>query len=366
MITDRLDAWLEARRPIERVVLLVEAAVGLVSVAVLLAVVGRSVAGPGPLARALTELIPLMAAFGYGVAALVGRRLPAEQARWRGLRPGLTDALHEALGKRPRGDLRSIVQEAVGPDRVREAVARRLSADSMAARIEAAMGDVDGLDAADDARSEQIFDEVIAALDEPANRRRLARWLGRMLIEQPDLIDGIARPVTRKLVRESTWGFGDKPFSWRALNKKTRRFLEQDKGRAWADAVIGRALDDLTRRPPRAQAVHRALLPAARDAAGRHLSVSLGEQLSTRLREDGEMTRLIDGAAQDVAEHLQPALLGALGHVTDERASAAAAALGDERLHVLLRRSADGASRVLRVACFIGGGALGALAGLWR
>lgn len=355
IVTDRLDAWLAAERGADRALVLAEVAVGLTSLAVAVAAAWRVFAAPPPV-EALTHPTLLVAALGFAFAALAGRVIPAGQARAPSLRPALVDALAEALGKAPRGDLEAIVRDAVGPERVRAAIDRRLTGDALAEHIDAALGDAD--EAAGGAEADAAFDEVLAALDRPAERRRLAVWLTRLLAEQPELVDGIARPVTRRLLRDAWF---ERPFSWGTLDKKTRRFLGKDKGRAWAEDVVARVLADLARPPPRARDVHRSLVPTARRIASRHAA----QRVAERLRRDEALDRLVADAAGEAAADIEPALLGALGHVVDERAATAAGAVDARRLRTLLARSADGTARALRVACFAGGAALGALAGLW-
>lgn len=359
IVTERLDAWLDARSAGERALVVAEAAAGLCALGVAFAAAWRCLAAPGPAIITLTHPVALLAAAGFGCAALVGRRLPAGQARSPDLRPALSDALAAALGKRDRADLEAVVRDAVGPDRIRAALEEQLTPDALSTRIEeiaqAARAEATADDAGD---ADAALDEVVAALDTPAERARLARWLTRLLIEREELIDGIARPVTKRLLRDAWF---DRPFSWGKLNKQTRRFLDRPKGEAWAEAVVARVLADLSDRPPRARAVRQHLVPVARRVAAGRLSTSIGD----RLRGDARIEGLLEEGARAAAGDVQPALLGALGHMVDERAVSAVEAVEAARLRTLLTRSAAATARRLRVACFVGGAALGLLPALW-
>ncbi len=353
IVTERLDAWVEAEGAFERLLVVVEALLALLVLAIAAAALWRCVAPVGPISGLLTHPIAISAALGFAVAAIVGRALPGGQAALPELRVALGDALSEALGRQPAADIEAVVQDAFGPERIRAAVSDRLTADALSTQIDAALADQEPTSDPDAA-----FDDVIAALDRAVVRARIARWLTDLLADRPGLIDGIARPVTRRLLRDSWF---DRPFSWGKLNKQTRRFLERRKGRDWAEEVVSAVLDDFERRPPRARAAIDAILPATREAVSRRMGREIGE----RLRETADFDALITDAAENVDQSARPALLGALGHMVDERAAAAALALEIPRLRGVLRRSADRAARRLRLACFAGGAAVGALPTLW-
>lgn len=353
IVTERLDAWVEAETAFDRLSVIVEALVGLFVLAIAAAAIWRCFAEAGSLSGPLTHPVAISAALGFAVAAVVGRWLPADQAAGPTLRTTLADALSEALGREPAADIEAVVKDAFGAERIQATVSEQLSAEALSARIDAALEDQGST-----SDSDAAIDEVVAALDRPVVRARIARWLNSLLADRPALIDGIARPVTRRLLRDSWF---DRPFSWGKLNKQTRKFLERDKGRAWAEEVVAAVLDDFARRPPRARAAIDSIAPVAREAVSRRMSGDIGE----RLRRSADFDALIADAAEQVDQTARPALLGALGHMVDERAVAAALAIDAPRLQVVLRRSADDIARRLRIACFCGGAVIGALPMLW-